>query len=120
MRDLGRLVGRERDSSAIWADPGVLELLPLLALKREAAAVGLVAATDNLRSGPTLTARRRAARAALAAASAIASADVDQALAAASQLDETAAAIDAAARRPNGGHVEAAALLCVRADFLIG
>jgi hypothetical protein len=41
-RDVRRLIGREQKAS-IWADPATLELLPLLALKREAAAAGLAA-----------------------------------------------------------------------------
>jgi len=40
-RDLRRMVGRELKAPALWADAASLELLPLGALRREAAAAGL-------------------------------------------------------------------------------
>ena len=36
-------MGREQKASDSWADPATLELLPLMALKRQAAAAGLAA-----------------------------------------------------------------------------
>ncbi len=45
---------------------------------------------------------------------------MDQAADAAGQLDEAAAALDESVRRTGEGRIEAAALHCLRADFLIG
>ena len=203
-RDVRRLMGREQKASDSWADPATLELLPLMALKRQAAAAGLAAhqaaggerptrliayasmlreiarrtgesetlakaasaaaraardakgdvlaaarleqaasarlgaelfadpesheaADDFLKAsegvpsvGSTMAGRRVAFRAALNAGAALAAADVDQAVQAANGLDAAVDRLDADVRETGQGRVEAAALRCDRADFLIG
>ena len=197
-------MGRDQKASDSWVDAAALELLPLLALKRQAAAAGLAAHQADARQRPhqllayagmlreiarrtgesetlaqaasaaaraareargdvlaaarleqagiarlggelfadpegyeaaedflkaseaapmpnaALAARRTALRAGLNAGAALATADVDQAVHAAGDVDAAVQMLEQGLRGPVAGRVEAAALRCDRADFLIG
>jgi hypothetical protein len=106
-RDVRRFIGREQRASESWADPATLELLPLIALKRQAAAAGLAVhqASKRERSPRLITyawmlreiARRTGepdtlAKAASAAARAVREITDDAEVLAAARLEQAAAA----------------------------
>jgi hypothetical protein len=84
------------------------------------AAEAWLSAAEQTRPAPELSMRRTAQRAAFGAACALMSRDLDEAVKAASQLDDAVFQLDAFARDNADGRPAAAALRCERADFLIG